>query len=258
MVRVLELLIGLPLAGVGVGASIGAVLGGITAGQRILGGTVVFESGIGFVVGFAAFAALTLLVSWKLIRSPRRAGAPGRRRWVPLSVGSVMLTVVFGIAYPNFVNFSKAGPTSEPRLVLGAITTAERAYFHEFGEYLAFDSVPSGPPSSSPVEPSEYPAGAMELGWSTGGPVYCRYAVAVGSPATGGGAQAFTAEAICDRDGDGVSMAWGYVRPDRGSGEAVPGPFGRCPAEGAIDRFAGERRPGVVGPCDARSGVDVF
>ena len=32
-----------------------------------------------------------------------------------------------------------------------------------------------------------------------------------------------------------VLMAWGCVRPDRESGEVIPGPFGRCPTEGALE-----------------------
>ena len=74
----------------------------------------------------------------------------------------------------------------------------------------------------------------------------------------GNRAQAFTAEAICDIDGDGASMAWGYVRPDRESGEVIRGPFGRCPAEGALDPSTGQHRAAVVGPCDEKSGSVVF
>ncbi len=141
------------------------------------------------------------------------------------------------------------------------IVTAEESYFAEFGRYIPFDSVPGGVPGAAPVEPLAYPAGATTIGWRLDTPrsVYCRYAVAVGSfDATGERAQAFTAEAICDIDGDGTFMAWGYVRPDRESCQAIPGPFGKCPTEGALDRSTGRRTPAVVGPCDEKSGLEVF
>ncbi len=149
----------------------------------------------------------------------------------------------------------------DSKLRLMEIAIAEESYFAELGEYIPFDSVPGGVPSAVPVEPLAYPAGATTIGWSldTEQAVYCRYAVAVGSfDATGERAQAFTAEAICDMDGDGVLMAWGYVRPDRESGEAIPGPFGRCSAEGACDPSTGQHRAAVVGPCDEKSGSEVF
>ncbi len=146
--------------------------------------------------------------------------------------------------------------------MLSAIRTAEEAYFAEFGEYVAFNSVPSGPPGGpTPANQIEYPEGAKAIGWSfdeQSRPVWCRYAVAVGSATENGQAQAFTAEAICDIDGDGVLMAWGYARPDRESGEVIPGPFGRCSTEGALDRSTGRPTPAVVGPCDEKSGLEVF
>ena len=123
---------------------------------------------------------------------------------------------------------------------------------------MPFDPIPGGAPGASPTQQIEYPVEVDRLGWSWDGPLYCRYSVAVGSFNASGHAQAFTAEAVCDLDDDGVLMAWGYVRPDRDSCEVVPGPFERCAAEGAIDTFSGQPRPAVVGPCDARSGYDIF
>ena len=259
MVRLLEILVGLMLGGWGLLASIAAVVAGVSACQRVLEGKPVPEPGIGSFVGMALVGSLMLLGAWKLMRRPRSSGAPGRRgRWLALAAGGSTLTVLFAIVYPNFINFSKRSKASEPKLVLGSIKTAEEAYFAEQGEYLPFDPVPDGPPRASPTHQIEYPVEVDRLGWSLEPPVYCSYSVAVGSFTASGHAQAFTAEAVCDLDGDGVQMAWGYVRPDRDAGEVVPGPFERCSAAGAIDKSSGQPRPAVVGPCDARSGYDIF
>ena len=259
MMRLLEILVGLMLGCWGLLTSIVAVVAGVSACQRVLEGKPVPELGIGPFVGMALVGSLMLLGAWKLMRRPRSSGAPGRRgRWLALAAGGSTLAVLFAIVYPNFINFSKSSRVSEPKLVLGSIKTAEEAYFAELGEYLPFHPVPDAPPSATPTQQIEYPVEVELLGWLLEPPVYCSYSVAVGSFTASGHAQAFTAEAVCDLDGDGVLMAWGYVRPDRDSGEVVPGPFGRCAAEGAIDKSSGQPRPAMVGPCDARSGYDVF
>ena len=257
VLRVLEVIIGIALGCMGLGIAVLVIALGIDACRGE--GPVLLSS-----VGAAAIcAALMLLGAGKLIRGPQKsASSTGGRRWLGLAAWSGTLLLLLAIAVPNFLRFGgHHSPHREPKILLMSIATAEESYFAEFGEYIPFDSVPSGPPGAEPVEPLAYPAGATTIGWSldTDQAVYCRYAVAVGSfDATGERAQAFTAEAICDMDGDGVLMAWGYVRPDRESGEAISGPFARCPAEGALDPSTGQHRAAVVGPCDEKSGSVVF
>ncbi len=258
VLRVVEVIIGLALGCMGLGTTFVVVALGIGAFR---GGGLASVLSVGAVAG-PICAALMLLGSWNLIRgSGKSAGSTGGRRWLVLAGWSVPLLLLLAIAVPNFLRFGGHSPYREPKILLMSIVIAEKSYFAEFGEYIPFDSVPSGPPGAEPVEPLAYPAGATTIGWSldTEQAVYCRYAVAVGSfDATGERAQAFTAEAICDMDGDGVLMAWGYVRPDRESGQVISGPFGRCPAEGALDRSTGQHRAAVVGPCDEKSGSEVF
>ena len=263
MLRALEILLGLVLGCLGLLFSVGAVAGAVALFQKTLAGADI--RGVDFLVGVAPtlLASSIFLAAWMLLRTPRAPRVA--RRWVRwLAVGSMGTTLILlvAIAVPNFLRFGgHHSPNREPKVLLKSIVAAEEGYFAEFGEYIPFDSVPSGVPGAVPVEPLAYPPGATTIGWSldTDQAVYCRYAVAVGSfDATGERAQAFTAEAICDIDGDGASMAWGYVRPDRESGEAIPGPFGRCSAEGACDPSTGQHRAAVVGPCDEKSGSVVF
>jgi hypothetical protein len=264
VVRVLEVIVGLALGCLGLFVSVATVIAGVAACQRMFDGQSPSEPDLG-VLGGAVVGALMLLGARKMLRGPGSASRPRvAARWIAVCSCGGLLALLLAVVIPNFLRFSKRAISSEPRLVLGEIKTAEESYFGEFGEYLSFDAIPGGPPSATPVAEIQYPdaqAHVFEaLGWSfERGPVYCRYAVAVGSPGvSGGGAQAFTAEAICDIDGDGIEMAWGYVRPDRESGAVIPGPFDRCPPEGAIDRSTGRRMPLLVGPCDTRSGRNVF
>ncbi len=264
MLRALEILLGMVLGCLGLSFSFLAVAMALQLYEKTLAVRDISAAnflGVGLVT---LVASLIFLAAWMLLRAPRASGVTGtRNRWAVANTGSVLLLLAIcaAIAYPSFRGYRGSTVASEPRLVLSAIRTAEEAYFAEFGEYVAFNSVPSGPPGgATPVNQIEYPEGAKTIGWSFEQVplVWCRYSVAVGSPTESGQAQAFTAEAICDIDGDGVLMAWGYVRPDRGSGEAIPGPFGRCPAEGAIDPSTGQHRAAVVGPCDEKSGSEVF
>ncbi len=262
MLRALEILLGLVLGCLGLLSSVGAVAGAVALQEALAAGDV---SAVDLLGGVAAtlLAALMFLAAWMLLRTPRATGVEKRRvRWLAVAGTGTTLVLLVAIAVPGFLRFSYAPVSSEPRIMLSAIRTAEESYFAEFGEYVAFNSVPSGPPGGpTPVNQIEYPEGAKAIGWyfdEQSRPVWCRYAVAVGSATENGQAQAFTAEAICDIDGDGVLMAWGFVRPDRESGEVVPGPFGRCPTEGALDRSTGRPTPAVVGPCDEKSGSEVF
>ncbi len=261
MLRALEILLGLVLGCLGLLFSVGAVAGAVALQKALAAGNISAVDLIG--VAATLLAALMFLAAWMLLRTPRATGVAKRRaRWLAVASTATTLILLGAIAVPNFLRFSYAPPSSEPRIMLSAIRTVEESHVSEFGEYVAFDSVPSGPPGGpTPANQIEYPEGAKAIGWSfdeQGRPVWCRYAVAVGSATENGQAQAFTAEAICDIDADGVLMAWGFVRPDRESGEAIPGPFGRCSSEGALDRSTGRRTLSVVGPCDEKSGSEVF
>jgi hypothetical protein len=263
VLRALEILLGLVLGCFGLLLSVAAVIGVVALFQKMLAGG--DTPAVHFLVCLApTLPALIFLAAWMLLRTPRASGIARRRvRWLAVASTGTTLTLLVAIAVPNFLRFGHDRPiSSEPRIMLSVIRTAEESYFAEFGEYVAFNSVPSGPPGGpTPANQIEYPEGAKVLAWSfdeQGRPIWCRYAVAVGSATENGQAQAFTAEAICDIDGDGVFMAWGYVRPDRESGEAIPGPFGRCSTEGALDRSTGRPTPCVVGPCDEKSGSEVF
>lgn len=228
MLRALEVLPGLVLGCFGLLFSVGAVGGVVALFQKMLAGGE--TTAVDFLVCLAlTLPALIFLAAWMLLRTPRTSGNPRRWvRWLAVASTGTTLILLVAIAVPNFLRSGQAPISSEPRIMLSVIRTAEEGYFAEFGEYVAFNSVPSGPPGGpTPVNKIEYPEGAKTIGWSfdeQSRPVWCRYAVAVGSATENGQAQAFTAEAICDIDADGVLMAWGFVRPNRESVAQDPTP----------------------------------
>lgn len=164
------------------------------------------------------------------------------------------------LAIPNFLRFSSRARTDEVKLNLGAIRAAEQAYFNEFGTYVAADPHPKKTSGSAGApwrqREGETVRGFDLLGWEPGADVYCRYGVAVRYRR--GRATAFTAEAICDFDGDGVHSSWGYIEPAPGFSIGIPGPFAACPSIGAYDRESGQYRLRWLGPCDEKSGQTIF
>ena len=173
-----------------------------------------------------------------------------------------LLFVLVGIAFPNFLNFGRQPRWHEARLQLAAIRTAELSYFNEFGSYVAAGPHPANPPGRGKqawrLSPDRAVEGFDQLGWAPEAGVRCQYAVAVkAGEQPGGRITEFSAEALCDTDGDGETLAWGYIHAAPGSTVGIHGPFGRCPATGVLDP-KGRRRLNTVGPCDAKSGRTVF
>jgi hypothetical protein len=170
--------------------------------------------------------------------------------------------VLVGIAFPNFLNFGRQPRWYEAKLQLAAIRTAELSYFNEFGSYVAAGPHPANPPGRGKqawrLSPDRAVEGFDQLGFEPERGVRCQYAVAVkAGEQPRGRITEFSAGAICDLDGDGEYLAWGYVHAAPGSTIGIPGPFGRCLATGVLDSN-GRRRLNTVGPCDAKSGRTVF
>ena len=104
-------------------------------------------------------------------------------------------------------------------------------------------------------------SGFYRLGWPADphATLYCRYAVTVKNST--GDADAYTIEAICDLDGDGEQMAFGWVKPAPGERVGVPGAFGYCSVRGVLSgRGASDagRLLDQHGPCDVTSAMSHF
>jgi hypothetical protein len=177
------------------------------------------------------------------------------------AVGMGIAGMLLAIAVPKFMVFGLLAKAGETRFQIQAIRDAQERWHSEHGHYLPVTPYPAGPPG---VHKSEFDyeayarSGLDRLGWPELTALYCRYAVTVGEDERVG---AYTIEAVCDLDGDGEPMAFGWVKPAPGERTGVPGPFGFCSVRGVLSRRGakdGLRLLDQYGPCDAVSAVSDF
>ena len=181
-----------------------------------------------------------------------------------------IIGILAALAIPNFMRFQLRARSSEGKSNLAAIRTLELAHFSEFQSFVAAAPTPGTVPGPTrlgwPTPTPGCPNCFDRLGFAPEGELYFQYEIvaAVASGSTTGD-DVFTAAAVADLDGDGVTQIWGYVRPLSDRSGAVPStlsggtPSAPCPATGTWDSVAAAAtRFDVVGPCDANSGQSVF
>jgi type IV pilus assembly protein PilA len=189
---------------------------------------------------------------------------------IELMIVVAILGILAALVVPNFIRFQLRAKSSEGKSNLAAIRTAELGYFAEHRAFVAAATTPAALSASGRQPwPTPVPACANcfdQLGFEPSGEVSFQYevvaAVAGGSAA---GPDVFTAAAVADLDGDGVTQIWGYVRPLDDQSGSVPSTLTGgaaatpCLATGTWDAVAGTAQQlESVGPCDASSGQNVF
>ncbi len=124
---------------------------------------------------------------------------------IELMIVVAIIGILAAIAIPNFLTMQLRAKRSEVPLNLTGISTAEKAYFHEFGEYITATELPSAPGKTKKQAlniPSSH--GFDKLGWDADGGVYGAYqAVADNS-----GDPTFNLTGRCDVDGDGTEATY--------------------------------------------------
>ena len=158
---------------------------------------------------------------------------------IELMIVVAIIGILAAIAIPNFLRFQLKSKTSEGKVNLAAMRTAEESYLAEFGRYVPAASAPQAagtPPGVAKVAWPAAPVGFSTIGWGPEGDVFFNYMIATDAAFTG-----YTASAEADLDGDGVNQQWGYAKPDS-TGARVPG--ASC-AEATLAAAT------QVGPCDA-------
>jgi type IV pilus assembly protein PilA len=173
---------------------------------------------------------------------------------IELMIVVAIIGILAAIAIPNFLRFQLKSKSSEGKVNIAAIRTAEESYLAEFGTYVAAALTPAAVPTTSKVAwPAAGTAGVNEfdqLGWSPEGQVFFAYETAVNN-------SAYTITAGADIDGDGTPQVWGYVKPATGTTAGVaPASLGAglCTTAGV----QGGSQLTTVGPCSATHGQSVF
>ncbi len=130
---------------------------------------------------------------------------------IELMIVVAIIGILAAIAIPNFIRFQLKAKTSEGKVNVAAIRTAEEAFFSEFGTYVASAASPADNGGTAKTVFSEVGTGFTTLGWAPEGMVFFNYQVVVST-----GRTAYVASAGADIDGNGSEQAWGYVHPAPG------------------------------------------
>jgi len=180
---------------------------------------------------------------------------------IELMIVVAIIGILAAIAIPNFLRFQLKAKSSEGKVNIAAIRTAEESYLAEFGVYVGTGVAPLAIPGSSKavfVEVAAVGADFNTLGWTPEGQVFFQYGV------TAVAGTNYTISAAADIDGDGAAaatrQAWGYVKP---VGVTIVGvvsaAHGECAATGTWDPVALTATAlNTVGPCTATSGQSIF
>ena len=178
---------------------------------------------------------------------------------IELMIVVAIIGILAAIAIPNFLRFQLKSKSSEGKVNLAAIRTAEESYMAEFGRYVPATASPAAAPSGSTkamwVNVDGPGLGFDQIGWAPEGQVFFIYAVNSTAPPA---APQFTADANADIDSDGVLQLWGYIKPVPGAVLGLAGALG-CPNTGTYNTTTALADAlATVGPCDAVSGNSVF
>lgn len=165
---------------------------------------------------------------------------------IELMIVVAIIGILAAIAIPNFIRFQLKSKSSEGKVNLAAIRTAEEGYMAEFGTYIAASASPAVADLGSAKTAFDDTGAAGEnfdtLGWAPEGNVYFSYGVGIGTDNT------FTATAAADIDGDATTQVWGYKKSTTAGVAGTNTPAHTC-ATATLD---------TVTPCLATSGSSVF
>ena len=168
---------------------------------------------------------------------------------IELMIVVAIIGILAAIAIPNFLRFQLKSKSSEGKVNIAAIRTAEEAYLAEFGSYVSAAATP--PVANVGTAKTTFENGGTAafntLGWSPEGQVFFAYEV-------NSSVSAMTITARADIDGDGVFQDWGYVKAYTGTTAGIaPASFtGSCDANGANGLLS------TVGPCAGTMGQSIF
>ena len=130
---------------------------------------------------------------------------------IELMIVVAIIGILAAIAIPNFLRFQLKSKTSEAKVNLAAIRTAEESYLAEFGSYVNASATPGSTPGATKATFTGGGLAAFDtLGWGPEGQVFFQYGIAVDTT----NVLAYTADAQGDIDGDMTAQVWGYRHED--------------------------------------------
>jgi len=171
---------------------------------------------------------------------------------IELMIVVAIIGILAAIAIPNFLRFQLKSKTSEAKVNLAAIRTAEESYLAEFGSYVVASATPGGTAGAQKATFTGGGAAAFKtLGWEPEGQVFFQYGVQVDMT----NVLAYTADALADIDGDMATQVWGYVHTDPAGNKLGGAGQNGCTA---VQVGTSMDVTNTVGPCGADYGQSVF
>ncbi len=174
---------------------------------------------------------------------------------IELMIVVAIIGILAAIAIPNFIRFQLKSKSSEGKVNLAAIRTAEEGYMAEFGTYVGAVASPAAVPGATKaafLNVAGAGTGFDQLGWSPEGKVYFQYGVVIDAANA-----AFAASAAANIDSAGANQGWAYIK----TGNTATPLNGGCLATGAWDTnlaTPAATLTDTVAPCDGASGQSVF
>ena len=170
---------------------------------------------------------------------------------IELMIVVAIIGILAATAIPGYRQFQLRSKTSEAKVNLASIRTAELTYSAEFGRFIETDASPGtlgGPQSRVFVDEGDPGENFTAMGWEPEGRIYFQYEVSADS-------DAFSAAARADIDGDSIPQIWGYVQP-ASDGDTATLPF-NC--DGLYNPQSQLRDlTKAIGRCEASHGQTVF
>ena len=175
---------------------------------------------------------------------------------IELMIVVAIIGILAAIAIPNFLRFQLKSKSSEGKVNIAAIRTAEESYNAEFGTYIGALQTPAVGTLSS--QKQAWPAAGLlgvdnfnTLGWAPEGNTFFAYGVAYGAD----GSSPYTITATADIDSNTVTQAWGYVKPVTSTLVGIIGLDPVCIATGVGGT---QLELTAVGPCATGHGQSIF
>jgi type IV pilus assembly protein PilA len=176
---------------------------------------------------------------------------------IELMIVVAIIGILAAIAIPNFLRFQLRSRSTEGRINIAAIRTAEEAFIAEFNDYQPATLAPASLPADDKIaftDPGAAGSNFDTIGWRPEGAVYFQYEVT-----TGCSGQCYFVGGQADIDGDANLQAWGYHAPQfvldmNGNITAT----NNAPAPGTVACVAADLMNNVTGACDPQYGQSVF
>jgi type IV pilus assembly protein PilA len=173
---------------------------------------------------------------------------------IELMIVVAIIGILAALAIPNFIRFQLRSKTSEAKLNIASIRTAEDAYYAANGKFAGAFLTPAIAPDASKHQWAGVPGVAQfaELGWRPEGDVYFVYAV-------NGLVNSFAIAAIGNLDGDATPSQYAYFRQMPGFAMGPGPPIGTCAQTGVYNAASGlPDLLNTTGPCTALDGQIQF